>query len=161
MQPAIANTFFSSKMKSLMRYFNKTAWPKSVFLALCLAGLLFNLTQSWAAFSKQQRVRSQQPYIFLGFKYLGLSEFFAAGSRVGYLTDRDQEQRANAMEFAQAEYILAPVTLDLNNAEHEYLILAFSSPQKTLQAIKEKKLIPLKQNKFGIILAKNPRWDKK
>jgi len=141
----------------LSRYFNRISAPAAIFLTLCLLVLFFNLVQSVAAFNKQQLVRADHPYLFFGFKYLGINEFLPEASRAGYLTDKNPDERLNAMEFAQAEYILLPATLDLNNADHEYLILAFSSTEAAGKAIKANGLVPLKQNRFGIILAKNPR----
>jgi hypothetical protein len=66
------------------------------------------------------------------------------------------DDRINAMEFAQAEYALAPITLDINNPTHEYVILNYANPLAAFAKVKELNLVVWKQNQLGIILARNP-----
>ncbi len=124
-----------------------------------LSGLLvcFNLYQLHKQISDKIAERKRTPYIFLGFKFAGLNAVLGNNGRIGYLTDKNMDERVNAMEFAQAEFMLVPLTLDLNNPDHEYVILSCSSPEETWKKVRDLGLVPLKQNRFGVMLARNPK----
>lgn len=125
-------------------------------LSVCL--IVGNLIAFAGQLSRNTATRQERPYIFLGYKFLGLQEILVGHERIGYLTDKDMDERVAAMEFAQAEYALAPVTLDLNNPAYEYILLNFSHPAPALAKVKELGLVVWKQNQFGVILAKNPQF---
>jgi hypothetical protein len=130
---------------------------QKLFLGLCAFLLLWNLITVCQKMQTARKARQKYPYIFLGYKFRGLNEILPGVKRLGYLTDKDMDARVNAMEFAQAEYILTPITLDLNNPDHEYLLLNYTTPSTALGKIKELHLTVWKQNQLGIILAKNPK----
>ena len=72
---------------------------------------------------------------------------------VGYYTDKSLDVNQNAAEFAQAQYVLAPTILDLNNLNHEYILLDCSAEDIAFEKIKEIHAIPFKK-RLGLILAK-------
>lgn len=130
--------------------------PKNLLIVVSLLLILFNLVSFRTEIIEQQAERQGRGYIFLGSKYLGLADFLKPAKDVGFLTDWDMDDRVAAMEFAQAEYVLAPVKLKKQSVQHEYVILSFQNPLAALQAIQQYRLIPLKKNQFNIILAANP-----
>ena len=134
---------------------------QTLFLLGCLVVLGINFVTFGIKLKENRAARVKNPYIFLGYKFLGLNQILGPVDRIGYITDKNIDDRVNAMEFAQAEYTLVPITLDLNNPDHEYLILACTSPEIALAMSREMGWIPLKQNAFGIILAQNPRGGEK
>ena len=73
---------------------------------------------------------------------------------VGYYTDRNLEESPAAAKFAQAQYILVPAILDLNKTDHEFILFDCSREEIARRKIEEIKALPLKRNKFGIILAR-------
>ena len=77
---------------------------------------------------------------------------------VGYFTDRDQNLDETAAEFAQAQYAIAPTILDMNYQKHELILLDCTDETVAMAKVKELGAIPLKRNKFGIILAKQRKW---
>jgi len=116
--------------------------------------LWFNVSQMQGELRTIYQAKQVMPYSFSGHKFLGLEEIFKDVAYAGYYTDKDMEELRNATQFAQAQLILAPTILDLNNLGHEYTIFDCSSPELAFQKIKEAGLKPLKKNQFGIILAK-------
>jgi len=66
------------------------------------------------------------------------------------------DNKKDAMQFAQAQYKLAPIILDLNNIDHKYIIFDCSNLNTAKEKIKELRLTPIRQNQFGIILTRNP-----
>ena len=99
------------------------------------------------------------PYTFLGFKFSGLSELFRDHKidYVSYYTDKDLSVNQHLAQFSQAQYIVAPIILDLNNTKHEFILFDCTSEEKAFTKIKEIGAVALRKNKFGIILAHNPR----
>ena len=77
---------------------------------------------------------------------------------IGYYTDKDLNQKQPAMQFAQAQLVLAPAILDtdINNPRHQFILFDCTTEKKALQKIQALGLIPLKRNNRGIILAKRP-----
>lgn len=59
---------------------------------------------------------------------------------VGFLTDKDMSPERNDGVFLMAQYALAPVTLELNNAEHELLLI---DPAHMLSAMDLTQSIPV------------------
>lgn len=102
------------------------------------------------------QLRKRRPYVFLGVKFLGLKDFVGHVQYIGYYTDKDLDQNQNAMQFSQAQYVLAPVILDLNNLRHEFIVFDCTSPKAAMDKIKEIGAVPLRVNQFGVILAGNP-----
>lgn len=147
---SMLKTFFPIVKK----IFKEHPWRYYLFCVLTLGLILFNffffLPTAWSNIQFRKHV----PFGFSGFKFVGLHDEFRNIRYVGYYTDKDMSLNQNAAQFAQAQYVLAPVILDLNNVEREFLILDCTSEAKALEKIKEIKALPLKKNQFGIILAR-------
>lgn len=89
---------------------------------------------------------------FGGSQFAGLGAFLGSESHVGYITDRKPTDDATIARYEQAQYMLAPVVLDLNNTGHKLLIFDCSSDEAALYKMKLAGAVPLKRNQFGIIL---------
>ena len=63
---------------------------------------------------------------------------------------------ANSAQFAQAQLVVAPLIMDLNNMEHEFILFDCTSDEKALAKIKEIGAVPVKRNRYGLILARRP-----
>ena len=87
-----------------------------------------------------------------GIQFLGIKEKLKAGLTVGYLTNRDLSPEKNDQEFLQAQYMLAPTILDVNNPRHEFNILDFTDLKYTVYAVKTLHLKPI-YDQFGKVLA--------
>lgn len=125
---------------------------------LILVGLGVVISLNAYQFSKELKSICQMkkiaPYSFSGNKFLGLEETFENVEIIGFYTDKDLEEEKHAQQFAQAQLILAPAMLDLNNLNHEYLLFDCTSYEVALKKIKEIGATALKKNQFGIVLAK-------
>lgn len=101
-------------------------------------------------------IRQRAPYTFLGDRFRGLETLIGKAPIAGYYTDKNLDDKVNAMQLAQAQLILTPIILDLNNTGHEFVIFDCTSPAAALKKIKDIGAQPLKANRYGIILAHNP-----
>jgi hypothetical protein len=72
--------------------------------------------------TKIHKQKESTPFYFCGFKFMGLEGIFRDIPYAGYYTDKDLSLKQNAAEFGQAQYVLAPTILDLNNTDYEFLI---------------------------------------
>jgi len=131
--------------------------PTYFFLAMTLLVLGLNVQALSHKIYRMQKARQKIPFLFMGYKFSGLKDILADTQIMGYYTDKDLDEHNAALQFAQAQYILAPVILDLNNIDHEYILFDCSQPQIAQDKIREFGVIPLRKNQFDIILAKNPR----
>ena len=132
--------------------------PFFIFVSLAALIIIFNSFDLWTETLKIRTQRKQIPFYFSGFKFLGLEGIFRNVAYVGYYTDKDFSDKQNAAQFAEAQYILAPTILDLNNADHEFILFDCTTDAIALKMIKEIGAIPLKKNSYGIILAKRGKW---
>jgi len=126
-------------------------------LTICFLGVIFYHTNTLLdEVTKLRKLRAIKPYAFAGEKFAGLQELLAGERYVGYYTDKDLDVNKDAQQFAQAQYTLAPVILDLNNTQHRYILFDCTSPDVALRTMKQVGALPLRRNQFGIILAVNP-----
>jgi len=136
-----------------------TPEPKAIvsliYLILLVIIILFNSLKLCSENAERAQIRRQRPYQFLGLKFSGLNETLKGQTHVGYYTDKDLDDRVHAMQFSQAQYLLAPVVLDLNNLKYEYIFFDCINELTALNIIKENGFIAIKKNAFGIILAQN------
>ncbi|MGE0267947.1 MAG: hypothetical protein AB7S78_05790 [Candidatus Omnitrophota bacterium] len=116
---------------------------------------LFVLGQESKRIRSFKKVMSHQT---IGHQFAGLDEFTKGIRYIGYVTDEDitRDDAAHKL-FAHAQYMLAPSILDLNNYRHEYLLFVCSDEIYAWKKIKQLDAEPLRRNKYGMILVRNPR----
>ena len=131
----------------------KKAAPYFIILALCGVVIALNSFQTFRIIKTYHILRKFMPYEFLGLKFAGLNNFVTGSRYVGYYTDKDMDKLENSAQYAQAQYVTAPLILDLNNLKHPYILFDCSTERKAMEIIKKIGAIPLKKNQFGIILA--------
>ena len=128
----------------------------ALILAIALGVLGVNITDYYQEYSRLRQKRQNGPYPFLGLQFSGLQDILQGTETIGYVTDKDLNVQQNAMQFAQAQFMLAPVVLDIDFTGHEYILLDCSRPEITWNLINKFRLLPLRRNPFGIVLARNP-----
>lgn len=128
--------------------------PKIIFVLALLFVVMVNLAESFTDILDVYSQRRNNPFFFSGYRFTGLEKTFKNVKYAGYYTDKDLDESPAAANFAQAQYILAPTILDLNAANHEFILFDCSRQEIARQKIEELKYIPLKRNKFGVILAR-------
>ena len=139
---------------------DKSPWVK-IFWAFAGFVIAANALQ-W---SGQTIVRLQNPtaipFHSLGFKFTGLEKILAGQTYAGYYTDKNMDNSLSIAQFEQAQYMLSPTVLDLNNTNYPLVIFDCSSPAVGMAKIKELGLVPASINNVGIILAYNPKASRK
>jgi len=147
------NMSFFSSIKQVFRKI-KRALPATLIYPLCLYVLLsVNVVTLFREIAQTKSTRQKTPYFFLGAKFFGISGILKKEARVGYMTDKDLDDRVAAMQFSQAQLILAPTILELNGSGHKFAIYDYANPVQALKEIKASRLHPLARNRFGLILA--------
>ena len=124
------------------------------FLALALLLAAFDSIDLLKKLAKTQYERQRHPFYFSGLKFSGLEDTLKNVDYIGYYTDKDLNLKENAAQFSQAQYILAPTILDLNNTSHTFILFDCTNEKKAMSKIKQVHAIAIKKNRFGIILAR-------
>ncbi len=114
--------------------------------------ILINAVNLSLSLVRAETLKKVIPFYFQGLKFAGLEDVFARVESVGYYTDRDLKK--DEAQFTQAQYILAPVILDLNYANQDYILFDCTSEAIADRKIKEVGAIALRKNQFGVILAR-------
>lgn len=131
---------------------------KSLSQIIWITGLsLITAVNTYQLILEQQKLNRLKPLLasqFTGEKFSGLENILKSQKYVGYYTDKNLKDIQNDKQFAQAQLVLAPSILDINNTNHEYTLLDCTSLKTALQIMKEANITPVKKNRFGIILAK-------
>lgn len=147
-------------MKILISPFKQFSRTNLVFLLILTVFLAFNAGDLARHAAQMRKTRQKQAYPFLGHQFSKIEQVIGPlPARIGYMTDKDLSQVLPGMQFSQAQYVLAPAILDLNNIHHRYLLLDYSDKRILAGTVIEHRLIPLKQTVRGVILAVNPKAD--
>lgn len=131
-------------------------WKTPVFLTAATLLLLFNFFCLIQKTVEMRQIRKRVPYTFAGDRFRGLDALVGKTPYLGYYTDKNLDDNRSAMQFAQAQFVLAPAILDLNNTGHEFILFDCTSPLAAIKKIQEIGAQPLKANRYGIILARHP-----
>ena len=142
--------------KIFPNFIKKISWPQIVMFALCVLVLGMNIRQLSEKVTTTHHKRQEYPPIFLGIKFAGLEDILGDTEYIGYYTDNSLDDKVPAMQFAQAQYTLAPVVLDFGNMNRAFVLLDCSSEKVAFDTVKKNRLVPLRRNQFGVVLAKNP-----
>ncbi len=140
-------------MKESLKKNTLTSWPQLVFLLGSFAIIVINGTTLKPNLQKIIKLQQYTPFLFDGLQFNGLNKVFKDSTFVGYYTDKDMSSLENSKHFAQAQYVLSPVILELNNFNHEFTLFDCRTEQTAMKKIKELNLTAVKQNTSGIILA--------
>ena len=126
---------------------------QKVILTLLIGIILLNTRQLGLQIIQHQQRKGN----FLGDQFRGLEDILKGQRIVGYYTDKNMDDTLSIAQFEQAQYILAPIILDLNHTDSPFVIFDCTSPQIALNKIKELGFNPVKANNTGIILTINPK----
>ena len=127
-----------------------------IFLACLVLLTAINVLQ-WGGQTIQRLANPPAvPFHTLGYQFMGLEKIFQDHRYVGYYTDKNMDISLAIAQFEQAQYMLSPTVLDLNNTSHFFTIFDCTSPQVAMAKIKDLGLQPVSVNHTGIILAVNP-----
>jgi hypothetical protein len=129
---------------------------KLIFFGCAILIAAFDLLSAYTTAAKQLTDRTTVPLHSLGFQFAGLADVFKGVHTVGYYTDKDLDNNPLAVaQFEQAQYMLVPTVLDLNNTSWHWVIFDCTSQQAAMQAIQHLGFTPL-GGRNGIMLALNP-----
>src|SRR5882672_2790149 len=81
----------------------------------------------FTALSRAEALKKVIPFYFQGLKFSGLNDVFTDVRSVGYYTDRDLKKDEAAAQFSQAQYVIAPVVLDVNYADQDFILFDCTS----------------------------------
>lgn len=102
---------------------------------------------------KISQKRREAPFVFAGAPFETIRPLFQGERSVGYLTDRDINDKNVGAQFAQAQLALAPIIMDFNNPAHRFLIVDCQDPRQAAAIITRLKAYPVKRSNTGIIIA--------
>ena len=127
----------------------------AVFWVLFCAANAFILVRD--ILGVQQEREDSRMFYFIGMRFSGLQGILKNVDYIGYYTDKDPADKITAAQFSQAQYILAPVILDLDNTSHRFILFNCSIEKKAFEIIEKIGAVPLKKNQYGIVLAERKR----
>ena len=130
--------------------------PLATTIFACLLGVIviINCVAAARTIISTRKLRRTTPFYFLGSAFSSFEEALAGKSHIGYYTDKDLGKTVHAAQFAQAQFILAPVILDTDYRKYEFIILDCSSLSNVLEKMRGIGAVPVKINAFGIVLAR-------
>lgn len=120
---------------------------RKIFLFSCAALIAFN------TYHLIRTLTPDRPVGFYGLKFSGLENILKQETHIGYITDLNLNETAALAEYEQAQYVLAPVILDINNPGHRFLIINCSNEAVASSKLKEIGARLLTRNNLGVILA--------
>lgn len=137
---------------SLLRHLS----AQNIFWAGVVCVFALNIVSQTKELDRMSRQRAKTHHIFLGDRFRGLEPFIDRAAVIGYYTDKSLDDPISARQFAQAQLVLAPTMLALNNTRQRFIIFDCSRPAVAAQKIQEIGAVPLRANPYGIIFARLP-----
>lgn len=132
---------------------------KSKNIALILIGIsvAISICQISARTYKERTTQGAFPLHSLSYQFLPLQPIFKNVPRAGYYTDKDLEIPLAVAQYEQAQYVLAPTVLEINNTNLPLVIFDCTSPKVAITKMQELNLTPISVSPQGLILAANPK----
>ncbi len=98
---------------------------------IILLSLLFITFTSFLSIRYVKRNAVPVPNLYEpGYQYIDFVPHLKNVKRLGFLSNKSISAEAGLDEFQQAQYMLAPAVLDLNNSNYEYNVLDFMTEKK-------------------------------
>ena len=142
-------------MNKQSKYSKKRIIFITVTLLVLCANFVSFLKTCQLALEKNQSTKYLK-YIEPGYEFSDLKEMLSQAKSVGFLTNKDMSPERNDGQFLAAQYMLAPIILDLNSSNHDFVILDYTGPKAAFEKMREIKAVPIFTNPFNKILAKMP-----
>lgn len=121
-----------------------------VLLTIAMIGLsAFYLLANYMVQSKRKTVKIIEP----GTQFAFFVDFLKDAGDVGFMTNKDMSEEKNDGTFLQAQYMLAPTVLNLNEIHPKLNILDYTDPVWAVYTIKSLRARPLATSPYGQILA--------
>ena len=73
---------------------------------------------------------------------------------IGFLTNKDMSSEKNDGEFLQAQYILAPTVLEINNTAHPLQLMDYTDQVFVFYMLKQLNAVVIHDNAFNKVLCK-------
>ncbi len=93
------------------------------------------------------------PVIEPGTQFVHFKPYLTDVRELGYLTNKDMSEEKNDGFFLQAQYMLAPTVLRLNETEHSLIILDYTKPVYAWFTMKSMRASPKYSSEYGPVLA--------
>ncbi|MBF0523014.1 MAG: hypothetical protein HQL24_08180 [Candidatus Omnitrophica bacterium] len=139
-------------MKKSTENLSTLSLSQKIFSGLLILLIGLNLFGFMKEFFSYQKIRRFFPHQFAGYKFLGLQSVLKGEPIIGYYTDKNLDDPKNNKDFSQAQFVLAPIILDVNNMRHRYIILDCSNKDIALEKMNKLNASPVKVSSTGIIL---------
>ncbi|MDD3375628.1 MAG: hypothetical protein PHY73_07920 [Candidatus Omnitrophica bacterium] len=119
-----------------------------IIILLIIINLAFNSISIMAQITTIEK-RSTEP----GFQYADLKDQLKNETIVGFLSEKNQTPEGNDGGFMMAQYMLAPILLDLDNPDHKINIIDASTPDAAKSILSIIRAKPVYISPFGKIIA--------
>ena len=130
----------------------KTPSRKLEVIVILLTSIMVTVNLFYLVLNAVIRLKDKNTYLYEpGYQFTGIKSRILGIKKVGYLTNRNMSSEKNDPEFLQAQYMLAPTILDLNNAEHKFIILDYTDLKYMYYQMKTLNAMPL-FDQFGKVL---------
>lgn len=130
-----------------------------LFVIVAFTGLIIiNLVVQVPELQRIGSFKEHLPHQIIGYQFAELTKFTQGIEYIGYDTDFAKNNPEGDKYFSHAQYILAPTVLDYKNLKHEHILLVYKNPNAAIQKMKQLNAVPLRMNRYGMILAKRRSW---
>ena len=143
---------FQQIKKNMKTKSKKTSYLAIFFIGIIILLITINLVINGISIMAQITTlgsRSTEP----GFQYFDLKEKLEGETAVGFLSETTPTADDNDGKFMMAQYMLAPILLDLSNPGHRINIIDTSTPDSAKSILSIIRARPTYVNPFGKIIA--------
>ena len=126
--------------------------PKIILTILIIITIL-NIRELSLQIILHQNHRESMKLHNLGDQFKGLEEILKGQRTVGYYTDKNIEESLVVAQYEQAQYVLAPTVLKINDLSYPMAIFDCTSPAVAIAKMQAEGFKPIMANNTGIIVA--------
>ena len=138
-------------MKNFIKHFFKF---KTLFLLLAFLVAGHNFLSLLKTLSLSLAKQKYQTFLEPGYEFADFRNKLSGVKRVGFLTNKDMSSEKNDGQFLAAQYILAPIILDLDNTSAQFVIMDSTSLIPSFDFMRKLHIEPIHINEYGKVLAR-------
>ena len=120
-------------------------------VALC-AVVLTNMIVYSEEIRRILSINKVMDHQIIGFEFGGLDELMKDEEYIGYVSDKNVNDKNGSKEYAQLQYLLAPTIVELDATHYKYTILYCNNEKICFDIAKKVGAKPLRRNQYGVIV---------
>jgi len=127
----------------------KKLFQIKIIIVIIALGMFVRSSFYLFVYTMSQVMHRHEDLLEPGTQFAHFNQYLKDQESIGFLTSKDMSSENNDGFFSQAQYILAPVILELNNPKNQFNILDYEQKKHIIYAMRALKSFRVSNNEYG------------